>query len=117
MGNEVYYLQYLNEDHEYKDDAEDFFLSAGSIDPEVSYVTRAGFDTMWEKVGETELEDLDEIYREWNGVGTDLKDRTDEVDRPMWDGDIVEIDDQYFMYQGDGFHEVQIVKGSEPGLW
>lgn len=55
------------------------------------------------------MDDPEEAWRQWNrGSGYESSEFTDAEERSMSIGDVVEIDDQYYLAAPIGFEEIDI---------
>ncbi|ELY83635.1 hypothetical protein [Natrinema altunense] len=109
MQFELYFLRYYDEpDFEFQDEAEDLFFLAA--EDEVEYLTESGFETLYEKIAVGNASDPEYVFEVQDKTQFHIDELVSEPERPMWDGDVIRMDDGDYMIQGDQVKEIDILE-------
>lgn len=95
-----------------------FFLAADE-GQEVEYLTEIGFERLYEEIGEIDISDPGTLPEVEEEVDPDSLTQYRQVDRPMWDGDVLRTGRSHYIVQNDEFTEIDIVEGTDsvPSDW
>jgi hypothetical protein len=103
----VYYLRWDEPDSQVNNRATELFHEY-HFDPVTEY-TKTEFENLYREVGETDTEDLEQLWREWNrGSGYEAEEFLEQETRSMSVGDVAELEDEYYVVAPIGWEDIGI---------
>ena len=103
--SKLYYLRWGQRDHDYEAEASELFHEF-HVDPPES-IPESEFDRLYEEIGEVEVDDLEQLYAEWNrGSGQESREFLEQEVRSLSVGDVVERDGEYYACAPIGWQEL-----------